>query len=120
MNRIKSVILFIFALLLIVSIGNAHEDFQAGVNFSIGFPQNEFKESVDQIGLSGFGHFAYNFRKSPFSVGLSLGFLVYGSETREELLSSAIPEVFVDITTTNNIFLCHFLLRVQPQEVFVA
>ena len=49
-------------------------------------------------------------------MGFSLGFLVYGSETRKELLSSAIPEVLVDITTTNNIFLCHLLLRVQPPE----
>ena len=96
--------------------GNAHESFQTGVYFSIGFPQNEFKDRVDQIGLSGFGHFAYKFRNSPFSVGLSLGLLVYGSETREELLSIAIPEVLVDVTTTNNILLCHLLLSVQPPE----
>jgi len=114
MMRIKSVVLFIFVLVLLVSFGHAHEKFQGGVNFSLGFPQSEFKDNVDQIGLGGFGHFAYNFRNSPLALGLSLGFLVYGSETREEPLSIAIPEVYVDVTTTNNIFLCHFLVRIQP------
>jgi len=116
MKSIKSLPLTFMTLLLFISWGNAHDSFQAGFNFSLGFPQNEFRDIVHQIGLSGSGHFVHNFRNSPFSAGVSLGFLVYGSETREELLDRAIPEVYVDVTTTNNIFLGHLLLRVQPQE----
>lgn len=116
MMKIKSVGLFIFVLVLLVSFGHAHEKFQGGFNFSLGFPQSEFKDNVDQIGSGGFGHLAYNFRNSPLALGLSLGFFGYGSERREEPLSIAIPEVYVKVKTINNIFLCHFLVRIQPPE----
>lgn len=115
MKKMNLILFFVLALFLFVSPGFGGQSFQAGASFSLGFPQNEFKDRVDQMGLSGFGHLIYNFRNSPISAGVSLGFLVYGSEKREELLCLEIPEVWVDVTTTNNIFLCHFLLRLQPR-----
>lgn len=47
-------------------------------------------------------------------LGVELGFMVYGSETRREPFSSTIPNVFVDVTTRNNFFLAHLLVRLQP------
>ena len=116
MKSIKFIVIFVFVILSLVSFGYTHELFQASANFSLGFPQNEFKDNVNQIGFSGVGHFVYNFRNSPFSMGLSLGYLVYGSETREERFSITVPDVLLNVTTTNNIFLCHFLFRVQPPK----
>jgi len=116
MKKIKLIASVIMVILLAVSSGYAQQPFQASAYFSLGFPQSEFRNNVDQIGYSGVGFFAYNFRNSPFLVGISLGLLVYGSETRQEPLSLMVPDVMVNVTTTNNIFLCHFLLRVQPQE----
>jgi len=114
MKRIKLIAYFVFIILFAASAGYAREPFQASANFSLGFPQNEFRNNVDQIGYSGVGHFAYSFRNSPFLVGISLGILVYGSERREEPFGPTIPDVMVDVVTRNNIFLCHFLFRVQP------
>jgi len=116
MRKIKLIASFIMVISLAVSSGYAQQPFQASAYFSLGFPQSEFRNNVDRIGYSGVGHFAYNFRNSPFLVGVSLGILVYGSETRTEPLSLMVPDVMVNVTTTNNIFLCHFLLRVQPQK----
>ena len=116
MRRIKLMAYFVFIILFAVSAGYAREPFQASANFSLGFPQNEFRDNVDQIGYSGVGHFAYNFRNSPFLVGISLGILVYGSERREEPFGPTIPDVMVDVVTRNNIFLFHFLFRVQPPK----
>jgi hypothetical protein len=116
MKKIKFISSCIFIALLAVSLGYAQQPFQASAYFSLGFPQSEFRNNVDQIGYSGVGHFAYNFQNSPFLVGVSLGILVYGSESREEPFSLMVPDVMVNVTTTNNIFLCHFLLRVQPQK----
>jgi hypothetical protein len=116
MKKIKLIASFIMGILLAVSLGYPQPPFQASAYFSLGFPQSEFRNNVDRIGYSGVGHFAYNFRDSPFLVGVSLGILVYGSETRTEPLSLMVPDVMVNVTTSNNIFLCHFLLRVQPQK----
>lgn len=116
MKNVKFIVFIVFVILSLVSFGYTHELFQASANFSLGFPQNEFKDNVTQIGFSGVGHFVYNFRNSPISMGLSLGYLVYGSETREESFSLTVPDVLLKVTTSNNIFLCHFLFRVQPPK----
>lgn len=116
MKNVKFIVFIVFVILSLVSFGYTHELFQASANFSLGFPQNEFRDNVTQIGFSGVGHFVYNFRNSPISMGLSLGYLVYGSETREEPFSLMVPDVLLNVTTSNNIFLCHFLFRVQPPK----
>ena len=106
-------------LLLTHTITFSQTKFQAGLNLKLGFPQSEFKENVDNIGIGGAGHFGYNIPQSPFYVGASLGFIIYGSDTREEPFSTTIPDVYVDVTTTNSIFNGHLLFRVQPQEGFL-
>ncbi|UCC40899.1 MAG: hypothetical protein JSV96_05550 [Candidatus Aminicenantes bacterium] len=116
MNKIKSFGILCLIILLFTSIGSAKEPFLASIFFNLGFPQGEFGDYVDKVGISGIGHFAYNFPESPFSVGLSLGILMYGRETREEPFSSTIPDVMVDVTATNMIYLGHFFFRVQPRE----
>jgi len=99
---------------LFTSLGYSRERFQTGINFTLGFPQGEFNENLDNTGLGGTGYFMYKFPKTVISVGASVGVLVYGSDTREELLESSIPEVIVDVTTRNYILMSHFFVRAQP------
>ena len=103
-----------FLSILCVSVGNAQVFMQAGANFTMGFPQNEFRKNVDNITLGGSGHFLCRIPNTIFSVGAGLGVLVYGHETREEAFSQTIPDVHVDVTTTNSIFMGHLLFRIQP------
>ncbi len=109
----------IFILLFMITTGFAQTRFQAGLNLKLGFPQSEFKENVDNVGFGAAGQFGYHIPQSPFSIGANAGFIVYGSETREEPFSTTIPDVYVDVTTTNSIFNGHLLFRVQPQEGFL-
>jgi hypothetical protein len=121
MKRLRSLAFSSLIVLLFLSraSASAQERFQAGGHFMLGFPQGEFKENVDHTGLGGDFYFAYHFPKSIISAGISFGFLIYGSETREEPLSPNIPELIVDVTTTNSILLCHAFIRVQPHEGLV-
>jgi hypothetical protein len=107
---------FLLAFFSIWLRGYSGERFQAGVHFALGMPQGEFQTNVDRAGFGGSGFFVYRFKGSPFSAGVSLSVLVYGSETRAELLSFSIPEVQVDVTTRNYVLTSHFIFRVQPQE----
>lgn len=116
MNKLKFFRTVALTFLLLNSPVFAQSTFKIGGNFTLGFPQNEFNENVENIGLGGTGHFAFNFPESPVSLGASIGFMIYGSETREEPFSLTIPDVFVDVTTTNNILLGHLFMRLQPPQ----
>lgn len=116
MNKIKYFGAIFLAVLFFASSGDAQQSFQSSLNFSLGFPQSEFKNNVDSIGLGGTGHFAYNFPRSSIAVGARFGILVYGRESRTESFSTQTLDFDVDEVTTNMIFMCHFLLRVQPQK----
>jgi hypothetical protein len=95
------------------------EKFQAGGHFLLGFPKGEFKKNVDGNGLGGDFSFAYRFPRTPLSAGISFGFLVYGHESRVESLSPSIPDLLVEVGTTNSILLCHMFLRLQPERGIV-
>ena len=116
MNKIKYFVAICFAILFFSSSGDAQQSFQGSLNFFLGFPQSEFKNNIDSIGYCGSGHFAYNFPRSSISVGASFGVLVYGREGRTESLSTQNLDFDVNEVTTNMIYMCHFLVRVQPQK----
>ena len=114
MKKMREIGVSVLLFVLLTSFGFSQSRFQAGGYFAMGFPQNEFKENVDDISYGASGYFTYRLPNSPLSVGLSFSYLMYGHESREELLSSYVPEVWVDVNTTNAMILGHFLLRLQP------
>jgi len=87
-----------------------------GLNFTLALPQGEFKDNVDNLGWGFSGHAAI-FTPGPalpFTVGLNLGFINYGNESRRAAWSYTIPDAYVDVTRTNNIFNFHLLFQVSP------
>jgi hypothetical protein len=93
----------------------------AGLNFTLGFPSGEFKDQVKRtgIGLSGqFLLFTPN-PALPFSAGINIGYLNYGSESRLEPFSSTIPDVTVDVDRTNNLVNFHVLFQLIPPSGIV-
>lgn len=54
-----------------------------------------------------------------FGIGISINYLIMGSEGRREPFSTTIPDVEVEVTTTNSIWLGHFVMRMQyPRGIF--
>ena len=92
----------------------------AGLHFTIATPRGEFKDSIDRngYGISGYG--VVRAGKSPLKIGLELGYIMYGHESRNVPISMTIPDVTVNVNTSNNIFTGHLLLRVQEQFGSVA
>ncbi len=96
---------FVAAILLTVAAGPAAADHKGEVNVMGAFPQGEFKDQIAAgIGLSG-GYTWGFFSGTSLSlrVGLNGGFIIYGNETRQEPFSTTIPDVTVEVTTSNNI-----------------
>jgi hypothetical protein len=91
------------------------DHFELGLNFRTGFPTGEFRRNIDRAGYGGDFSFAYRIPRTIVSAGASFGFLIYGSESRNEPLSSNIPDVVVRVRTTNSILLGHLFVRLQPR-----
>lgn len=106
----------IVILLLSVSLFAQETPFQAGIDFIVGAPQNEFKDNVDNVGFGLSGFFGYNIPQSPLTIGANIGFMVYGSETRNVPFSQTVNLVTVDMTTTNSIVQGHLMLRAQSPQ----
>lgn len=92
------------------------QNFEVGGDFIIGFPQNEFRDNIDDEGYGASGHFGYFLGDTPIMVGADFGFLNYGTLKHFEPFSPDIPEVVVEVRTTNNILMAHGFLRLQPQN----
>lgn len=95
---------------------SAATSIQVGANFFLGFPQGGFRRNVERIGIGASGQFLYNISHTPLHIGVDLSFLEYGRDSRREPFSSSIPDVLVNVITTNEIFMFHFILRFQPPQ----
>lgn len=92
-----------------------------GLSFAVATPKGEFRDNVTREGYGLFLEGLYMLGKgSPVKMGLKLGFLNYGIETRNEPLSTTIPDLTVGVRTNNNIFLGHIILRLTEQFGSVA
>ena len=110
--------LFVFiTVLFVLSVqpALAKSNFQGGLSFMAGFPQGDFKDNVDENGFGIGGEILYSPSTSPFGIGISLGFMNYGEESRREPFSTTIPDVEVEVKTTNNIVMGHLLFRAQSK-----
>jgi hypothetical protein len=109
----RSRLLLLCCLIVSTTIASA-QTWQGGLDFMIGSPQGEFRKNVDRVGFGGTANAGYAPEGTPIMLGLEIGFMNYGSSSRRESFSTTIPDVFVDVSTTNNFIFGHAILRLQP------
>ena len=110
----RFMIISVLFLFVFVSLGMAQSRFQLGLNFSPMFPQGGFKDQLDRMGWGGSMNFTYRIPRSILSVGASIGYYIYGYQSRFEPLSTTIPDMMVKVSTTNAVVTGHAYLRLQP------
>ena len=86
---------------------------QAGLAFTVGLPQGEFRENVDRAGFGISGHLL-GFVNPIVGFGVEFGVLSYGSETRREPFSPTIPDVTVEVSRSNNFSYGHLAMQIMP------
>ncbi len=87
--------------------------FQFSPKFLVGVPIGPFGKKVGATPGAAVD-FTARVGQTPVSVGATIDYLRYGTETRRIALFPAVPEVFSDVGTTNNFIRTHALVRVQP------
>lgn len=87
-----------------------------GIGLMLGYPQGEFKENVDRLGygIQAHGTLWATSKERPFTVGLNIGYIVYGEESEKRRFSNPIPDVYVDVNRTNSLVNFHLLFQVSP------
>ncbi len=94
----------------------AQYNFTGGLRFNAGFPQGEFRSRIngDAYGIA--GQFFHSPNRSPFAIGVELGYMNYGNESRRERFSTTIPDVTVRVETSNNILDGFLIFRGQVPD----
>ncbi|HWP44088.1 MAG TPA: hypothetical protein VNO14_12670 [Blastocatellia bacterium] len=95
---------------------SAAQELNLGIDFATVIPRGEFKQNIDNNGYGVGLQFTVGIGPGPLHLGIDFAHTTYGSESREVPLLPDVPEVTVDVRTSNNITLIHFLLRLQPTE----
>ncbi len=116
MNAFFKRTIFIIAGILLTTAAARAQHLQASANFLLGQPQNEFQDNVENLGFGFGGNFGYHFGASPIMIGAEIQYMIYGSQTRDEPFSETIPDVTVEVETSNNILLFHTLMRLQSPQ----
>ena len=112
-SALITLLLAVCATLVMAGAASADRNFIAGLHFNAGFPQGDFKKEINKNAYGIGGQFFFAPQKSPLAIGAELGFLNYGNETRTEPFSTTIPDVTVDVTTSNNIVQAFLVGRVH-------
>lgn len=100
-----------------IMLTNPH--FTAGLGLQFAIPVGEHKDQNDDFGIGGNIDLAYQFTNTPILAGVNFAYTVFGSETREEAWSSTIPDVRVDVTTTNSYMFGTAFIRLQPDFKYI-
>ena len=111
----RTVPILALLLLLFVFQGWA-QNVQLGVNWRGFVPQGDFESTIGHGSVIGGDFFVgYTPQSFPLTVGVELGIMNYGNTRRSANFSPNIPEVQVDVVTSNNVFTGHAVLRYLHQ-----
>ena len=88
--------------------------FQIVPKFLAGIPIGSFGRRVG-VSPGAAVDFAARAGRAPVSVGGTVDYVLYGTETRRIALFPEVPEVLSDVNTYYNLLRAHALVRVQPR-----
>ncbi len=90
---------------------------QFALHFATGLPQADFRQNVDNPGFGLSMQLEGGPRRAPWALGIAGGFIVYGTESRREPFSTTIPDVTVEVVTSNNLAFGDLFVRFAPREL---
>lgn len=107
---------FYYAILISFLLVSVNYGQTFGGSLMLGSPQGDFRTNVDRLGygIQVHGTLWSPSNERPFTVGLNLGYMVYGEVSERRPLSTTIPDVMVEVNRTNNLANLHLLLQISP------
>ncbi|MBK8943767.1 MAG: hypothetical protein IPM32_00715 [Ignavibacteriae bacterium] len=105
----------LLTILFLIAFYSTNYSQQFGLSFMFGYPQGEFRSNVDRMGFGGQiqGTFWAPSEEMPYTIGLDLGYLVYG-QVDERKPWIGFPGVYLNLSRTNSLANFHVLMQVSP------
>ncbi|MEM7788391.1 MAG: hypothetical protein AAF594_11755, partial [Bacteroidota bacterium] len=103
-------------LALLLSASAALAQPTVSVSGAVGLPQGTFDASLNGAAGGLAGAFLYQIPRTPVAFGVEGSVLIYGIERRVEPFSLTIPDVGVDVRTSNNVAQALAVLRLQVPD----
>jgi hypothetical protein len=113
-SHLLNLLLAMMIIMVVLQSSASAQYFRANLDFQLGFPTGEYRDQIDKTGAGLGGEFLFAPGGSIASIGISLGWFQVGHEKRKEPFSTTIPDVTVDVNTSNNLAQFMVLLRIQP------
>lgn len=111
MYRIVLIILFITGGSDVLQ---AQEQTSVSLNLNVISPQGGFRQNLDRMGYGLAGVASYRFEETPFALGMEVQFNNYGFDSRQEPLSSTIPDLKVTVDNRYNQYAVLMAARLEP------
>jgi hypothetical protein len=94
-------------------------EIQFRLSFSPALPRGEFHDLMGRTVWGGALNFAIRPSRGPLLFGTRLGFGAYDTDRWDAWLGLTIPDVLVDVRTTNSVLTWDVFLRLQPERGFL-
>lgn len=107
-------LLLLTASLLIAPLASSQSTLS--ISGTAGVPQGEFSAELGAIGGGIAFGYLYQIPRTPIGLGVEAAGMLFGYERRSEPFSLTIPDVWVDVTTSNNLGQGLAVLRVQVPD----
>ncbi len=91
----------------------------ADLNIFVGSPQGDFQDNLDRTAIGINGSVAFAVPSSPIQLGMEIGVMTYGIDSRRESFNPNIPEVTVKVDTDYDILTGHMFLRYEAPLAIV-
>lgn len=92
------------------------QPFNFDISFALGTPEGDFQQSLDRNAYGVDFAFMYQLgRDVPIQVGAGLVYQNYGWRERDAQFVDGVPEIDVNVRTTNNLVTPQLIIRVEPR-----
>jgi len=100
----------------LVAITGFAQPFNVDISFALGTPQGDFQQSLDRNSYGLDLAFTYQVgRDIPLHIGAGMVYQNYGWRERSAQFIDGVPEVDVNVRTTNNLITPQLLMRLEPR-----
>ncbi len=120
-NSLRVSVLTAAVMLIIIGFNPGQADAQEvefGASLQLGLPQGPFQDQLEEIGFGIQAMAGYHIPRTPVMLGIDAGFLTFGTDRRDEPLSTTIPDVRVRVENSYNMASLNFLTRLTGRDPY--
>jgi hypothetical protein len=116
LSKVRTLTLATVIMALVPSVVFGETRWAGGLYLTAENPQGDFEDQLDRNAYGISGQFFYSPQRSPLALGVELSFMSRGDETHREPFPTTLPDVWVDVVTSDRLLQGLLILRGQTPK----